>query len=727
VSTPATFSDQPKPGASSARPQASYPRLPKPIKLACLGVVGALLSTACGDDTTPTGCDRFECVEAVAGVSARHAFEVQNGVGDAAPDFYAAPFPSENRRTPGGGVDLSGFPNPTATKVVSSLISMLERDAHGFGVSSAIYFSLSDAPEGSADEPIELVSYAASVAAEHAAAFVINADPDSVDYLVKQPVRAEFMRDGGPFGAPNLVSLSPLQGAPFASATLHAGVLLRSAFTTPLGQSRELVALLNGIRPPGLSDAAFTAYRQAVAALDAAGVQHEDVAALAAFVTDDPTVGMAQVLSASLDRGVPALSQPLQAKEVFDDFCVYEGRLKLPVYQAGAPPYDEAGGGWTFDVSGAPIVDHEEEARVVITIPRGNMPSSGFPVVLFSRTGGGGDRPLVDRGVRGADGAPLEPGSGPAREFARVGYAGVSLDGPHGGIRNITHGDEQFLMFNVGNMLALRDNVRQSALELALGGTLLERLRVDVTSCAGAQTGGQPARFDPALKVLMGHSMGATITPLTLATEPSFKGIILSGAGGSWIENVMYKKKPVAVKIFAEILLGISNSWSLHEADPALNLFQWAGEPADPPIYARRILHHPPQGFAPRHVLMQQGIVDNYILPPIANALSLAAGLDLAGGSLDVDDPRLASFAPLSDRLRFSGGSSIALPAEGNVSVGGARYTAVVVQHPEDGVEDGHEVLFQTETPKAQYRCFLSTLAAGKTPHVPAAGGTCPQ
>lgn len=689
-------------------------------------MVGALFSTACGEDAPGAGCDRFECVEAVEGVSARHAFASQGGAGRPELDFYAAPFPSENRRATSGGVDLSGFPNPTETKVVSSLLSMLQSDARGFGVTSSIYFSLSGAPTGSSEEPLELASYGQSVS-ESAAAFVINADAASPGYLAKRPIRAEFRRDGGPFGAPNLISLSPLQGQPFASNTLHAGVLLRSAFTPPLGQSRELVALLKGIQPPGLSDAAFEAYQDAILALDAAGIARGDVAALAAFVTDDPTRGMSQALSAALERGVPPLSQPLEPREVFDDFCVYEARLKLPVFQTGTPPYDEAGGGWTFDASGAPIVDHEEEARVVVTIPRGNMPSSGYPVVLMSRTGGGGDRPLVDRGVRGPDGVPLLPGTGPALEFARVGYAGVSLDGPHGGIRNVTNGDEQFLMFNVGNMLALRDNVRQSAVELALAGALLESLRVDVSGCSGAETSGQPARFDPALKILMGHSMGATITPLTLATEPSFKGIILSGAGGSWIENVMYKKKPVAVKIFAEILLGISNSWGLHEADPALNLFQWAGEPADPPVYADRVLHHPAPGAAPRHILMQQGIVDNYILPPIANALSLAAGLDLAGGSLDVAEPRLASFAPLEERLAFSGGSSIGLPTEGNVRVDGADYTAVVVQHLEDGVEDGHEVIFQTETPKAQYRCFLATLAAGRLPHVPAAGGSCPQ
>jgi hypothetical protein len=46
-----------------------------------------------------------------------------------------------------------------------------------------------------------------------------------------------------------------------------------------------------------------------------------------------------------------------------------------------------------------------------------------------------------------------------------------------------------------------------------------------------------------------------------------------------------------------------------------------------------------------------------------------------------------------------------------------------VVQHPSDGVEDGHEVVFQTDPPKREYRCFLQTWASGAKPVVPTPGG----
>jgi len=365
---------------------------------------------------------------------------------------------------------------------------------------------------------------------------------------------------------------------------------------------------------------------------------------------------------------------------------------------------------------------------MVLTLPRAPMPSGGFPVVLFSRTGAGGDRPLVDRGRRTEPGGPaVTPGSGPAQEFARAGFAAVSVDGPHGGLRNVTGGDEQFLVFNFLNPAALRDNVRQSALELVLQAYVLGRLTVNALDCPGlaAGSGMDPVRLDTSRLMVMGHSMGATILQPALQVEPMFRGAILSGAGGSYLENLIHKKSPIHVKPLAELILGYpAKGRELTEHDPVASLVQWAGEPADPPVYNALLVAEGP-GRMP-HILMLQGIVDTYIPPPVANATSLSLGLDLAGEALDAGHPGLRDVRPLVDLLPLSGRQRIDLPAaENRVAAGQEPVTAVVVQHPEDGVEDGHEVVFQTEPPKLQYRCFLETFAAGLTPRVPDPYG-CP-
>jgi hypothetical protein len=155
--------------------------------------------------------------------------------------------------------------------------------------------------------------------------------------------------------------------------------------------------------------------------------------------------------------------------------------------------------------------------------------------------------------------------------------------------------------------------------------------------------------------------------------------------------------------------------------DPVLTFAQWALEPADPQVYGASIVHTPPAGIDPRHVLMVQGIVDDYILPRIANATSLSFGLDLAGPELDTSsDPRLADELALGPLLPIIGRSMIALPAASNARLGDGRTaTAIVTQHAEDGIEDGHEVLFQTDPPKHEYQCFLASWLKTGIPSVP--------
>ncbi|MCA9539967.1 MAG: hypothetical protein KC620_13815 [Myxococcales bacterium] len=658
----------------------------------------ALALWACDDDNsgvlpsidaTPDAAASDAQVEA-SKTAVRMDFTLSDG-------FFAAPFPDVSRRPPGRPPQLAGLPNPAAVPLIETLRAELMATANGWSVSGAIFFSLTDALD-----PASLPDVSASVT-DDASAFVL---PLTVEGP-RTPIRARYEADGGPLGAPHFVSLLPYQGFPLAEGTLYAAVLttaLRGADGLPLPCSPVVAEIYDGQSVSGLDDTAWSTWRQALIRLAERGVPPERIAGLAVFSTGAPTHQMTDARADALEA-MPAPAAPPELTEVQDDFCVYTGTIEMPTWQQGAPPFATEGGAWAWE-DGHLVLQGHEEANLVLTVPRHPMPEAGYPLVVFSRTGGGGDRPLVDRGFRPAhDAPPEEPGSGPARHFARAGFAGLSIDGPHGGRRNITGGDEQFLIFNINNPAALRDNIRQSALELVLAAHLIDALTVDLSTCPGAE--GPALRFDHDHLALMGHSMGATIAPLAFAVEPRFGALLLSGAGGSWLENVVHKISPIATAPLAQGLLRYGLR-ELHSNDIALTLLQWAGEAADPPLYGA--------AARDRHVLMMQGIVDTYILPPMANTESLALGLDLAGPALDATEPRLAAFEGLESLLPLAGHAALAWPVRGNGERGATR---VVTQNRQGPVEDGHEVVFQTPGPKAQYEHFLSTWLTG-TPEVPA-------
>jgi len=619
-------------------------------------------------------------------------------------DFYAAPFPSQHRLGPEGGVSMADFPNPDGTPIVQQVTALLD-GADGFATTAGVFLRTS----GPID-PTSLPSLRASVTGE-ASVYLLDLQTDQ-----HIPVTVRFEADGGPHGAANLLSVLPLQGVPLQPGKAFAVVVtdaVRDAGGAPLVRGPSMNRIARGELPEGLEGDAARLYRAALESLEDAGTVDRAVG-MAVFRTWDPKRRLARLIEAAKAEPTPSLEGPMRIGETFDDYCVYEGVLRgIPLYQQGEPPYVETGGDIEFDADGAPIRTGTTRARIVITIPRTDEPAEGWPLAVMIRTGGGGDRPLVDRGRRAEPGGEaVEPGTGPARQFARAGFAGISVDGPHGGLRNITNGDEQFLVFNIQNPAALRGNLWQSALEVALTRNITRPIVIDTSDCPGAAA---QSSFAQEGMAVMGHSMGATIAPLVAASESPFRAFILSGAGGSWIENVVHKRSPIPTKPLAELLLGyIGIDRDLHEHDPFLSLLQWVGEPVDPPVYASQLR------ASGAHVLMLQGIVDTYILPPIANTTSLALGLPLGGPALDEGHPELGDFRPLREVLPFGANAEVAFPVRANDD----GRTRVVVQHAEGPVEDGHEVVFQTDGPKHQYRCFLESMRTDEVATVPAPATT---
>jgi hypothetical protein len=687
-----------------------------------MSVTGLAIALTCGCSHSPSDQTATKA-PSVGTTQVQMHFDRSGG-------FYDAPFPSDDLRASDGTINLNAFPNPYAISLIDQAKSLASQQG-AFATSGGVFFQAT-----AAVDPASLPDVNASITAS-ASAFLVAIDPGAPDYLKRIPVQATYEADAGPFGALNMVALVPIQGTPMRANERYAAVMTTAVKDTKgqaLVPSPEMIALAKGQPPSTMSAPATQTYAAALAALTKAGVASDHVVGLAAFTTGDPTSQFGVFLKDVLSRPLPQPDAPFLPTDEYDDYCVFQSTLPMPDYQSGTPPFTTTGGGWLVDpTSGKPIFQRFEEARIEVTIPRSTMPEAGYPIVLFVRTGAGGDRPLVDRGPQGVtNGPPLVPGTGPALYFAHAGFAGISPDGPLGGIRNTTNANEDFTIFNIFNAVALRDNVRESALELALFAHVIPTITLDAITCEGAHTasGSSVVKFDDSHLSIMSHSMGSTISPLAVAFEPSFGSVILSGAGGSWIENVVYKLMPLDVPGLLDSFFQYNaDGRTLTEHDPAATMFQWAIESADPQVYDDMIIREPLPGSRPRDVLMIQGIVDHYILPPIANTTTLTLGLDLAGEALDQVTPALSTYVPVMQVLPLVGHGQITLPVTGNVTGGGGtKVTAVLLQAPGDAIEDGHEVVFQTDPPKHEYECFLLSSLAG-TPSVPPIADTdagCP-
>jgi hypothetical protein len=568
-------------------------------------------------------------------------------------DSWAAPWPDRDR----GPLDP---PNPAETSLVDQLVAIQPALA---ATTAAVFLPTTDGIDP-ASLPVDPVGEA--VRADGASVSVVVADGPRVGERLR--ARVGVLNGEGPHAPDHAIVVQPVQGFPWPADT-DIEIIVRTSARTVDGEP---------LSPSGWSP-------------DADRPDAANIAAVARVRTQDPTDALTRAVAdvRANNRLQPSWVQPPEQVETWENFCVFAGEVSFVQFQQGEPPF-EVDGAWMLDAAGQLVNGPTVQSRVWFSVPRGAAPSPGWPVMQFIRVGGGGDRPLLDRGVRNAEGVAAA-GSGLAGTFAAAGWAGLQFDGPHGGGRNPTRGDEQFLMFNITNPVALRDNIRQTALEVAVLGEWLVQ-KAPAMACDGDSA----TTLDAQRQGLFGHSMGATVAPLAAANMPVLDLLILSGAGGSWVENVLHKLQPLPTRPIAEALLGY-RAGTLSEWDPVLNLLQAAGEQADPQAWAPLLAER-----SDLDILMIQGIADTYILPPIANALSLPLGLTLGGDVIESLEPESAAFLSYLDM------NPLAVPPQSPLPI--TRTTGplrVLVQHQEDGVEDGHEVAFQRGDARRQIRCLL--------------------
>ena len=163
---------------------------------------------------------------------------------------------------------------------------------------------------------------------------------------------------------------------------------------------------------------------------------------------------------------------------------------------------------------------------------------------------------------------------------------------------------------------------------------------------------------------------------------------------------------------------------SLDPFHPLLNLVQQMTEQGDTVNYGRMLVQRLAPRVGAKHILLTQGITDNYTPNATTDALALAIGLPLAAP--------VERKVPILDLL---GQKQTSAPLTGNLLVGGSKITGALVQYPateatprtactsesdcsggdycRDGLcaDDGHFVVFRHQRAIRQYSRFLATMA----------------
>lgn len=620
--------------------------------------------------------------------------------------FYAAPFPRPNREREDGSLRINDFPNPNGNVMVQQMVDMLERGAQGFSTNGAAYLPFSG--------PLDPTTLPASVEeslAPESSVFLVNVDKASPYYGERLALEVSFKASAETYSPANVLVALPFQGFVLDPETLYAFVVtskVRAADGTQLGSPVELEQLKRRKTPTAEADLPeaqrFTTSFGSL--LDYYAENHLDASTIRAasvFRTGNAMTRHVRWREQIAARPTPAATGIADAGETYDDYCVVRASAGLPVFQAGAKPYSTIGdGAMVEDGSGELIEQSVDSVEILLTVPKQPMPSDGFPMLLYGAGGGGKARQIIDRTKESEDpDLGLGPrGQGPALQLARRGVAGLGFPAPLAWERNPAAKDGLVDFWNTGNLWAFRGNIQQGILDFT---TLIEWVKhIEIPGELCPQASASTIRYDSKRLFVFGHSTGSTLGGAVIPLEKDVRGGVLSGAGGSWVYNLLLAEAPVRLKAVASLLLALDPDDELDRFDAPITLFQTAFEEVEMANWGRAQFHGAlAQGDA-KDLLLLGGITDPGHFPRMITSYAMAVGMDVAAPAAE---PSVVS------ELALLGRSEIALPARGNVQLqNGQTATAVALQRDAKGL-NGHHVAFEFDDVKHAYGCFIKTLS----------------
>ena len=632
---------------------------------------------------------------------------------DPSGDFFAWPWPSDARRDAQGKPDLAGLPNPRNKTFIRKLFAMAGSESEGFSPTGHVYVRFDGPINSPADDPV------ASRQAGYPV-LLVGLDPSSPDYTVRQPILTRVTARADTIRPANMLQVIPVPGRNLRPMTTYGLIVLRELGAPGkayLGQDAVTTELLAGKEPLIPQGAALArAVAPLVSALQDLGIHPQDIAAATVFTTGDPAAQLVRQATWAESLPAPPMASPIQTRDVYPAFTALTGAALISEFQDGFSPYLSVGGRQVQDAQGNPRTQRTVSAPFQISIPKGVMPAKGWPLYFYCHGTGGKASEAIDRGRLSSPTATPPAGSGIASYVGQDGWGTACIAGPFSPDRIGILAADGYLAYNFLNPVAMRDNFIQMVLEQIQFRRLLLSLRLDPALCPGTDASASPdgkIRFDPDSMVVGGQSLGSYLAGILAAVTPNWKGVILTGAGGSWVEFAFGPKVPIDLQLVIE-LLGVPFGEKLDRFHPLIMAFDLGVGRADNTHYHRYILREPLPGRTPPHVFVIEGFKDLQVPTGLQRALVQAIGLDFVG-----NDPGPSPEFQLLPILPVADLALLSYPVTGNRTLtNGQTRTAVVIRYPEDGIREGHYVSIQLAAPKLQIRDFLSAIRTNTTPTI---------
>ncbi|MBI2378334.1 MAG: hypothetical protein HYV07_30320 [Deltaproteobacteria bacterium] len=563
-------------------------------------------------------------------------------------DFWNHPWPSNARLTHEGTISLLGFPNPTESTTLAEYLAAIQKHARGFAMNAAAYLPFS----GPLD-PRTLPRSLEDATREDASLFLVDVDASSPERGRRYPLEARFADRATTYLPANIVSLLPPFGIPLRSGTTYAVVGTSALLATDGSEVEQSPELHDALfdECAGQGDSTLEAVLAPLRAwLDEGDHARDQVRAASVFTTQDVIAEMRALADAARAEPTPTL-EALTFDLTEKRFDLWTGEIAMPAFQTGRPPYagPDDGGAIEFDAASIPHVTHHERVRVSVSVPEGTMPDAGWPAVLYAHGTYGDFRSVVSEEL--------------ALALTSLGIVVVSYDQTLHGPRDPTSSDPGINFFNLANIVAGRDNVRQGGVDGVVMTKLMKELRIEYP--------GGEVRCDPDRIVFVGHSQGGISGAPLIAIEPSIRAAVFSGTAGILSITVEERVDPVSFLGLLRTLLGLPATEDVDDHHVLLSIIQTFIEPGDPINFARTYLSDPPGGSA-RDVLFIEGFKDSASPARGHEALSVAA--------------RAPVIAPVH-RIPFAatlvGPAPQTAPAEGNVEGPYGRVTMGLIQYPD--------------------------------------------